>query len=214
MSNKYIISGAVIAVLAVAGYFYFYYSPFSFSNNSGASLENAIIISGPDSSGAKLVIDKGIEKYLSKHRKENSGIRGVSDFIAYNGRRYIRILEQENADSPQKYGIFYFDVTDILKNKAKAYQNPIVGGDGSSPEISVVLGKAMMNDLNAASDFILQHIADLYGVYGEDWQYISDSTFQGNPETGLQSWATYKKVNIKLSNGSETSVYFDITANF
>lgn len=215
MNNKYIVSGAVIAVLAVAGYFYFYYSPFSFSDNGGASLEDAIIISGPDSSDAKTVIDKGIGKYLAnKYKNEKEfGIRGISDFIAYNGRRYIRILE-ESGYPPNKYFIFYSDVTDILGNKAKAYQNYIMGGDGSSPEIPVVLGRAMMNDLDTASDFMLQHIADLYGVFGKDWQYISDSTIQGNPETGEQSWGTYKKINIKLSDGSETSLYFDITTDF
>ena len=89
-----------------------------------------------------------------------------------------------------------------------------MGGDGSSPEIPVVIGEAMMSDLDVASDFMLQHISDLYGVFGENWQYISDSTSQGNPETGLLSWGTYKKVNIKLSGGSEMSLYFDITADF
>lgn len=213
MNNKYIVLGAVIAVLAVAGYFYFYYTPFSFSDNGGTSLEDAIIISGPNSSDAKTVIDKGIGKYLAnKYKNEKDfGIRGISDFIAYNGRRYIRILE-ESGYPPNKYFIFYSDVTDILGNKAKAYQDPIHGGDGSSLDIPVVLSAAMANDLDAASDFMLQHIADLYGIFGEDWQYISDSAFKGDPEILGQSRRVFKQVNIKLSDDSETAVYFNITA--
>ena len=215
MYRKYKI-GAVLMVAAVLGlfsWFYFYRNPFSFSDNGGVSLEDAIIISGPDSSNAKAVIDKGIGKYLYPYGTayRDYGIRGISDFIAQNGRRYIRILEEEDVERPSKFRIFYFDVTDILGNKAKAYQSPIGGGDGSSPDFPVVLSVAMANDLEAAENFIYQHLEDMYGIFGKDWQYISDSASQGNPDTGERSWATYKKINIKLSDGSEKSVYFDVT---
>lgn len=224
--TKYTLVGIVVLILAGAGYFYFYWTPFSFSNNGGTSLEDAIIITASSNSySAKSVIDKGIIKYLHPYntmrelflnnryldRYSGYGIRGISDFIAQNGRRYIRILE-ESGNPPTEYRVFYFDVTDILKNKAKAYQNTVMGGDGSSLDIPVVLSNAMADDLDAAEKFMYQHIDDVYGTFGKDWQYVSDSTFQGNPDTnGLKSWGTYKKVNIKLSDGSEKSVYFEIT---
>ena len=221
-SIKIAIIFIVVWLLAIAGAVYYF--RITFSDNGGASIEDAIVIIGTSYfRDTQSVFEQGVGQYLKKYGKltdydsktgETTGeiSFSVSDFIAKNDRRYMRALA-DFSSQPDKYGILYFDVTDILKNK-ELLNNIYMGGDGSSLDSPVLTSPAMANNLDTALNFIFQHIEDLYGVPEEDWQYVSESVFEGDPEVFGQAEHVFQQIDIKLSNNSEKSVYFEVTDVF
>ena len=76
------------------------------------------------------------------------------------------------------------------------------GGDGST-EQSAILIKATSSLLGVPAEY--EYIQSLYGNKGSDWEFNKQMQYDNNSKS-------FDILEIRLSNGSEKTIYFDITS--